>query len=145
MSHEHNGGDLIAVAATVALLVPICVIVIALVVALRLPLLDRTTAHDGHLFSQAVLFRFQSSSSAPQASHGQKHHHWSATGHTRRYKLILAPRESFPPRAPATCHPNSHPEGPISRTRNSLSSWGELPEPLGARLAESASSMKRAE
>ena len=55
------GGKLIAiaVAATVTLHVPVCVTIIVLIVALRLPLLDGTTTHDGHLSSQTVLFRFR--------------------------------------------------------------------------------------
>ena len=49
----------IPVAAIITLLVPICVTVIVLIVALRLPLLGETTAYDGHLSNQAILFRFR--------------------------------------------------------------------------------------
>ena len=54
-------GELIAVAvaAIITLLVPICATIIVFVIALCLPLLGGTTAHDSHLSSLADLFRFR--------------------------------------------------------------------------------------
>ena len=56
-----GGGELVAVAvaAIITLLAPTRVTVIVFIVALCSPLLGSTTAHDGHLSSQAVLFWFR--------------------------------------------------------------------------------------
>ena len=59
MNITRGGLIAVAVVAIITLLVPIYVTVIVPIVSLRLLLLFRTTAHDDHLSSQAVLFRLR--------------------------------------------------------------------------------------
>ena len=109
-------GELIvvAVAAIITLLVSIRVTVIVLA-ALRLPVLDRTTAHDGHLSSQAVLFRFRnlifSALNVPQTEASS----WVSAVSNGSHKEIRAhpgPKGKFPVSRPG-CLPSKSPSSSL--------------------------------
>ena len=136
-------GELIvvAVAAIITLLVSIRVTVIVLA-ALRLPLLDRTTAHDGHLSSQAVLFRFRnlifSALKVPQTEASS----WVSNGSHKEIRAHPGPKGKFPVSRPGYL-PSKSPSS--SLVLGILCAHGGASRTVGARLAKSANSMKRAE